>query len=299
MVFFSHVFPHIIHQQALTAAMELKGAAKAHIGLRHDVQFGKAPSLACVRTGETPMECGHLKYETWGFGQTWGFLWNTRIWMEDLPWFNHQISVKTCDLGLESYDFLHGGTHIPMHQPFWCSGCPSFGTELPISSTFFSPRENRVITRQTWWKPSMKWDIGRIHLINNMILSFTKCPSATTYDTSYAEKNISTVGFGYLISDKPIVVPEGRLIFLTLDDFGHSITRQGHRIKTQQYRKHQNWEACGMGYQQELVTWMIPNHWANDLADEATEIMDPSFMDYLGSRPSGTEGWDNFLAQPG
>ena len=54
-----------------------------------------------------------------------------------------------------------------------------------------------------------------------------------------------------------------------------------------------------MGYQQELVTWMIPNHWANDLADEATEIMDPSFMDYLGSRPSGTEGWDNFLAQPG
>lgn len=137
----------------------------------------------------------------------------------------------------------------------------------------------------------MKWDIGRIHLINNMILSFTKCPNATTYDT-YAEKNISTVGFGYLISDKPIVVPEGRLIFLTLDDFGHSITRQGNRIKTQQHRKHQIWEACGMGYQQELVTWMIPNHWAIDLPDEATEIMDPSFMDYLGSRPSGTEGYN-------
>ena len=47
-----------------------------------------------------------------------------------------------------------------------------------------------------------------------------------------------------------------------------------------------------MGYQQELVTWMIPNHWANDLPDEATEIMDPSFMDYLGSRPSGTEGYN-------
>ena len=89
----------------------------------------------------------------------------------------------------------------------------------------------------------MKWDIGRIHLINNMILSFKKCPNATTYDTSYAEKNISTVAFGYLISDKPIVVPEGRLILLTLgiqsQDKG---TESRHSsIETLKFEKHAVW----------------------------------------------------------
>ena len=42
--FFPMFFPRFPYPlQALTAAMELKGAAKAHIGLRRDVQFGKAP----------------------------------------------------------------------------------------------------------------------------------------------------------------------------------------------------------------------------------------------------------------
>ena len=136
--FFSHVFPHIIHiirhsrrRWSWRALLRRTSACAATCSSAR-----RCPNGVCVRgrrcslssLGEKPMECGHLKYETWGFGQTWGFWWNMKIWMEDLPWFNHQISVKTCDLGLESYDFLHGGTHIPMHQPFWCSGCPSFGT---------------------------------------------------------------------------------------------------------------------------------------------------------------------------
>ena len=41
--FFHGFSPHHLPElQALTAAMQLKGAAKAHIGLRRDVQFGKA-----------------------------------------------------------------------------------------------------------------------------------------------------------------------------------------------------------------------------------------------------------------
>ena len=50
MFFFLPCFsPHHPHHQALTAAMELKGAAKAHIGLRRDVQFGKALSERRLR----------------------------------------------------------------------------------------------------------------------------------------------------------------------------------------------------------------------------------------------------------